>query len=402
VNDKVARDAEIRAAASAAPTSHLAFVYSEYDDVNKKVANLKAQIAAETDPAKLKTLNDKLKIIEHKANNIDTTMSSLYDSQIKKQIGKLEGDITTQQNYKKILRFNELTAKDGSVSFSGRIRGIFRRTVSGSVTRGLTPAERIEYEDLTAQVEKLKNELGDVEFNKLTAAAEKTDMAAVESSISRLEGQLKPVKDGFTQRMQAKSQMAKIKAEIEKLAGKGATINAAGEIFTADGKKFDIPSGVKLTQEVGTPLNDAYIQRLDRTIAKLKENLPQAEVLTPEEIRAKAEASIAETDSRLATELTAKKDAQKLVDASKANVETERAKLPKGEAKTADELKEIFIKEHGERKAAVDKAAEGLKKDLEKLFEGKINNKKLCAVIAGGAAAGMLLGAMFKPSSSEA
>ena len=37
------------------------------------------------------------------------------------------------------------------------------------------------------------------------------------------------------------------------------------------------------------------------------------------------------------------------------------------------------------------------KDDLKKLYEGKINNKKLAAIIAGGIVAGLAVGALIKP-----
>ena len=111
--------------------------------------------------------------------------------------------------------------------------------------------------------------------------------------------------------------------------------------------------------------------------------------LTDAEILEKAKANVGE--EALKAESDAQKLAQKALDDAK-------AKLPKGEAKTEEQLVKEFIEKNGEKSEAMKKA---FGEDVKALLEKKIPNKKLAAYIGGGAAILAALGYMIAPKHSE-
>ena len=137
---------------------------------------------------------------------------------------------------------------------------------------------------------------------------------------------------------------------------------------TAYKPKLEMPSGVTVPKdlnfEYGTKLSDA-------------------------EILEKAKANVGE--GALKAESDAQKLAQKALDDAK-------AKLPKGEAKTEEQLVKEFIEKNGEKSEAMKKA---FGEDVKALLEKKIPNKKLAAYIGGGAAILAALGYMIAPKHSE-
>ena len=137
---------------------------------------------------------------------------------------------------------------------------------------------------------------------------------------------------------------------------------------TAYKPKLEMPSGVTVPKdlnfEYGTKLSDA-------------------------EILEKAKANVGE--EALKAESDAQKLAQKALDDAK-------AKLPKGEAKTEEQLVKEFIEKNGEKADAMKKA---FGEDVKALLEKKISNKKLAGYIAGGAAILGALGYAIAPKNKE-
>lgn len=125
----------------------------------------------------------------------------------------------------------------------------------------------------------------------------------------------------------------------------------------------------------------------------IKFSRPATTALTEEQIAQKAKEAI--TDEALKAEIEAQKAAQTALDEA-------GAKLAKTEGKTVEQLAKEFVEKNGSKEDAIKKATEGFKDDVKKLFEGKLKNGKLAAIIGGGVAAGMLLGMAFKPKADEA
>ena len=112
-------------------------------------------------------------------------------------------------------------------------------------------------------------------------------------------------------------------------------------------------------------------------------NLSDAEILE------KAKANVGE--GALKAETDAQKLAQKALDDAK-------AKLPKGEAKTEEQLLKEFIEKNGEKSEAMKKA---FGEDVKALLEKKIPNKKLALWIGGGAATLAALGYLVAPKNKD-
>lgn len=137
---------------------------------------------------------------------------------------------------------------------------------------------------------------------------------------------------------------------------------------TAHKPKLEMPSGVTVPKdlnfEYGTKLSDA-------------------------EILEKAKANVGE--GALKAESDAQKLAQKALDDAK-------AKLPKGEAKTEEQLVKEFIEKNGEKSEAMKKA---FGEDVKALLEKKISNKKLAMWIGGGATTLAVLSYLFAPKHKD-
>ena len=138
------------------------------------------------------------------------------------------------------------------------------------------------------------------------------------------------------------------------------------------------------------------IPRMELKNCKIPESLSlepiSGTVLTEEQIAQKAKEAV--TDAMLKPEMDAQSAAQKAVDEA-------RAKLPKGSAKTAEELKEAFIKEKGSKEDAIKKVGDSFKDDLAKLFEKSGSKGKMAALIAGGALVLGGLGYLMAPKNKN-
>ena len=78
-----------------------------------------------------------------------------------------------------------------------------------------------------------------------------------------------------------------------------------------------------------------------------------------------------------------------------------RNALPKVEGKPAEELKKEFLSKYGERKDAVNKAAESFKDDIKTLLERKGSTGRLAAWLAGGAVVLGGLGYLLAPKNKN-
>ena len=141
--------------------------------------------------------------------------------------------------------------------------------------------------------------------------------------------------------------------------------------------KMDPPS-FKLPKGVQFPKDGVMIEYTTSPKAVTK-------TLTEEQILEKARANV--TDDMVKAEKEA-------LEAAKKAVEEKTATLS---PKSREQLTKEFVEKNGTVDDAIKKAAEKYKDDLKKLYEGKINNKKLAAIIAGGVVAGLAVGALIKP-----
>ena len=141
--------------------------------------------------------------------------------------------------------------------------------------------------------------------------------------------------------------------------------------------KMDPPS-FKLPKGVQFPKDGVMIEYTTSPKAVTK-------TLTEEQILEKARANV--TDDMVKAEKEA-------LEAAKKAVEEKAATLS---PKSREQLTKEFVEKNGTVDDAIKKAAEKYKDDLKKLYEGKINNKKLAAIIAGGIVAGLAVGALIKP-----
>ena len=107
--------------------------------------------------------------------------------------------------------------------------------------------------------------------------------------------------------------------------------------------------------------------------------------MTEEQILEKAKANI--TDDMVKAEKEA-------LEAAKKAVEEKTATLS---PKTKERLTKEFIEKNGSKDDFIKKAADSFKDDLKKLYEGKVSNGKLAAIIASGVVVGALVGSILKP-----
>ena len=294
-------------------------------------------------------------------------------------------ELETQQLYKKIQRVEELTAKDGG--FTVKRKGFMGRKTTVTSTK-LSASEARELKGLQAELEAAETRLGAGEFGKIEKDALKAKN--VDATIASLESDIKALEDSVTKRKTAQSKISTIQKQVESWAGKGATIDASGNIIKADGTVFKPEATTNLTSRVGIPLDDPKLAGYDRQIANMKAHVPtEGTVLSETEMLERAKANLK------ADALKAETDAQKL--AQKA-LDDAKAKLPRGEAKTEEQLLKEFIEKNGEKNEAIKKA---FGDDVKALLEKKISNKKLAAWIGGGAAVLGLLGYAIAPKNKE-
>lgn len=373
---------------------------TEIKKLKNDITTLEKDIATIKDTNLLKQKNEELKNLKNKLNNRVANSNSMKESiratfnmaQEAPLLAK-KGELETKQLYKNIQRANELAAKEGgyTITHGGGLKGKVKRWLEIVTPNKLSPAEARELKNLQTLLTEAETNLGSVEFQKLEAAALKA--GDVSADITRLEGEIKTLETTVTSRKEAQRTVNTFKKQIEEWAGKGATIDASGNIVKADGTIFKPEATVNLTSKVGAPANDPNIVKFDNTINRMKANIPQEGVLTETQILEKAKANI--TDDMLKAELEAQKAAQKALDEA-------AGKLPKAPAKTEAQLIEEFAKKNGARSEIENKTINSVKDDVAKLFEGKMSNKKLAGLVAGSAIVLGLAGLMLRPSAKEA
>ena len=375
---------------SATKGSHAESLINRYNSVKADITKLEADIAAtpSTDKKTLKDLQNRLAQKKSNAKSLQDSIRQTYymiqDAPLAKKVGELE----TQQLYRDIKRMNELVAKENgskpSKTWLGRLLGVENPT-------HLNTAEANELKQLETKLAEAEKNLGTKEYQKVVSAAQKA--TGVDANITKLEGEIKALEDSIKVRKDAQKRISQISKEVEVWAGKGATIDAAGNIIKADGTVFVPEAGTNLASKVGAPIKDPKLAKYDRTIAGIKSHIPvEGTVLTEEQIAQKAKEAV--TDTMLKSEIDAQSAAQKAVDEA-------RAKLPKGPAKTAEELKKEFLSKYGERKDAVNKAAESFKDDIKTLLERKGSTGRLAAWLAGGAVVLGGLGYLLAPKNKN-
>ena len=355
-----------------------------YDANENEIAKLTARFSTATGADK-KSIAKQLANREANADGMKKSIRATYNMLQDGPLVTKKGELETQKLYKNIQRADELLAKEsGSVPSStwlGRLLGIQNPA-------HLTPAEAKELKGLQDALAEAEKNLGSKEFQKAETTARL--VTNVDSEISRLEGEIKTLDDKVKVRREAEKKVADITKQIEEWAGKGATIDASGNILKADGSVFKPEATTNLAGKVGVPLNDPKVAGYDRQIASIKAHVPtDGTVLTDAEILEKAKANIGE--GALKAESDAQKLAQKALDDAK-------AKLPRGEAKTEEQILKEFVEKNGEKADAMKKA---FGEDVKALLEKKIPNKKLAGYIAGGVAILGALGYAIAPKNKE-
>ena len=191
--------------------------------------------------------------------------------------------------------------------------------------------------------------------------------------------------------METSSQeLNRVAAEIQKLGGEGAYIKK-GVLYSKTGKKVEFTTNqIQLTSgELSVP-KSKKLSALEKQLAKIEGGAKPAAAgdvvrMTEEQILEKAKANI--TDDMVKAEKEA-------LEAAKKAVEEKTATLS---PKTKEQLTKEFIEKNGSKDDFIKKAADSFKDDLKKLYEGKVSNGKLAAIIASGVVVGALVGSMLKP-----
>ena len=192
--------------------------------------------------------------------------------------------------------------------------------------------------------------------------------------------------------MEASSQeLNRVASEIQKLGGEGAYIKK-GVLYSKTGKKVEFTANqIQLASgELSVP-KSKKLSALEKQLAKIEGGAKPATAasdavrITEEQILEKARANV--TDDMVKAEKEALETAKKAVEEKAATLSP----------KSREQLTKEFVEKNGTVDDAIKKAAEKYKDDLKKLYEGKINNKKLAAIIAGGVVAGLAVGALIKP-----
>lgn len=296
----------------------------------------------------------------------------------KKRLGKVENLQNLYNEYAAQAKPEEL--KKVTKEIKDRIGKLFGINFSATVTETSEPTKKILnfVENLT------KDEKATLE--RLIGKGELTPKI-FENKVNELKGNIKNLES-------ATGTLNTLQGELEKVAGEGAYIKD-GKLFNKAGKEVKATMKAPALQNK-VEIRDNGIDFLKAQIKAAKEGTPVANktvaTLTEEQIAQKAKAAV--TDEMVKAE----KDA---VEAAKKAVDEARAKLPKNPEKSIETLVKEFAETNGSREDAVKKATEPLKEDLKKLFEGKINNKKLAGVLVSGAAIGLLIGAAMRPKAKE-
>ena len=297
-----------------------------------------------------------------------------------KRLGKVENLQTLFNEYAAQAKPEEL--KKVTKEIKGRIGGkIFGTNFSATITETSEPAKKILsfVENLT------KDEKATLE--RLIGKGELTP-EVFENKVNELKGNIKNLES-------ATGTLNTLQGELEKVAGEGAYIKN-GKLFNKAGEE------VKATMKAPALQNKVEVQNkgietLKAQIEAAKAGTPAADkavaTLTEEQIAQKAKAAI--TDEMVKAEKEAVEVAKKAVDDA-------RAKLPKNPEKSLEALAKEFAEKNGSREDVVKKATEGFKNDLKSLIEGKVHSGKLAGILAGGAAAGLLIGMALRPKAKEA
>lgn len=271
------------------------------------------------------------------------------------------------------------SAKEITVQFErilGALLGDVKINISeaGEAPEVKSFVESLSKEELSA-FKRLVGEEGDIGKNI---------QAAIEAATKRKDTLKKAITDIDT--------TGKRMLEIGK--EKGMKFNQFGQLCYSDGAIVKLESNIpSFAEEPKLDFGESVkMKDLKRKIESIKAQGKKnaAPQLSAEEIAQKAETAVAENP-----ELKAIKEKIAGLEAKKAE---EIAKLPKPEPKTADQLKEIFEKEHGKESEIVEKYS----KDIKKLWEGTPKGGKMAIVIGSGAALGLILGAIFAPKHKDA
>ena len=224
------------------------------------------------------------------------------------------------------------------------------------------------------------------DFNRLVGKNNRNVDDAIAKAIRNSRDKLEIIKT-------SSDQLNKVAGKIQELGGEGAYIKD-GVLYNKSGKKVDLKVGLT-SGELSVP-KSKKLTALEKKLAQIEGGAKPAAAadnavrLTEEQILEKAKANV--TDDMVKAE----KDA---LDAARKAVEKKTATLS---PKTKEQLTKEFVEKNGTKDDVVKKAAENFKDDLKKLYEGKINNKKLAGIIAGGVVIGALAGLMLKPKNKNA
>ena len=272
-------------------------------------------------------------------------------------------------------KYTEAAAKNGNgTTIKGwqLLKAIIR---NGDIPIGDIKDEKTILEKFTEGLSKSEKQAFEKLFNG------NVDAKIIEEAINKSEGKLNALSQAWTSITDAGAAMKKANADI-KIAmenittkyGEGAYVKN-GILYGKDHKPIKAPKAPKATPPTFTVPEHAKLPEGFKVEYTVGASAP----LTEEQIAQKAKEAI--TDDMMKVEAEAKNAAQKLVDEAK-------AKLPKGEAKTQEQLIKEFVEKNG-------------KTDVEALLKRKPSNKKLLGFIAGGAVLAGILGKMFAPKNEQ-
>lgn len=224
----------------------------------------------------------------------------------------------------------------------------------------------------------------------LSAEGIETAIANSKERVGKMNGAISKIHHNNDAIRIAKRNLDTNRAALERIGGAGAYLKD-GVLYGIDGKP--IKTGPKAKSPIVPKINLPTGAKVPEAGINFEYTVGEKVALTEEQIAQKAKAAV--TDEMVKAEKEAVETARKAVDEA-------RAKLPRNPEKSLETLAKEFAEANGSREDAVKKATEPLKEDLKKLFEGKVNNKKLAGILAGGAAVGLLIGAAMRPKAKEA
>lgn len=300
--------------------------------------------------------------------------------------------LNKSQIYQDILRLDELADK----------------TLKTHRNRNLDELLSLEYpnstkQNIKAEIAKLQEAL---KQNKVTDEtineARKIGLKNVQQEITTIKKSLPKFEQSVQEQATARRTVEAFEKHLKQLNAEGAKVeikNGKPVITKKDGQV------VNILEEMKQRLNKAVLELKvptegDQTLAKLEEAVANAEKdlikpgagLTDEQLAEKARKSI--TDDMLKTEKEA-------LDKAKKAVEEAKAKAPKVEPKTDEEILKAVEEKLGKRDKVVNEALEKGKDDLKVALERKVSNKKLAAWLAGGAVVLGGLGYLLAPKNKN-